>query len=314
VEWIDIPEPRAVDGDVPSVVVRNRVATLCGSDVPFFTGTWPEVSFPAEPTLSLHECVGEVVESESPEFEPGQRVLAVPVAHRGLADRFATPANQVAPLIGDRPEEELLMCQPLGTVYRGCRKLGNLIGQTVVILGQGPIGLMFSAVVRRLGARHVIAMDKLDKRLSVSTKMGATEAINVDREDPVEALRRINGGKLADLVVEAVGHQQETLNTAIRLAAPSSTVLCFGLGVQKHYTVDFAEMYYKNVRLINSSGFGMDLTDFIVAMGLIADGFVDVSPLITHRMPIERIQDAYELFTDRRDGVIKVALQFDGQV
>jgi threonine dehydrogenase-like Zn-dependent dehydrogenase len=164
--------------------------------------------------MSIHECLGTVVETTSSRFKEGDFVLALPGDFQsGLVEYFCVrdelaihlPREGVAP-------EHILVTQPLGTVIWACQKLGNIIDQDVVIIGQGPIGLLFSHLLSNLGARTIIAMDRIDARLAVSRKMRATHTINVSREDPIAMVREITHGKMADLVVEAVGHQADTLN------------------------------------------------------------------------------------------------------
>ena len=115
------------------------------------------------------------------------------------------------------------MCQPLGTVIWACRKLGSLLHQNVVVLGQGPMGLMFTHMMSNLGAKSVIAVDLLKYRLEASQRMRATHIINASTESLVERVTEITEGKMADLVVEVVGHQTDTINQCLDLVRRDGT-------------------------------------------------------------------------------------------
>ena len=171
---------------------------------------------------------------------------------------------------------------------------------------------MYCAMVRRLGVVTVIGMDRVPERVALATRMGATHTLNVDRDDVESSVRDITDGRMVDLVVEAVGHTAETINLGIRLIAQKGMVLPFGLPDEGGYPIRFAELFGKDGQLAPSSAGLFDAHDIVTAMGMIADGIIDVSPLITHHMPISEIQAAYELFESRRDGVVKVILDFEG--
>ena len=104
-----------------------------------------------------------------------------------------------------------------------------MLDKDVVVVGQGPIGQLFCAALRNLGAREIIAVDLLESRLAVSSEMGATATICNAKEDPVEAVKRITGGHLADIVLEVVGHEEQALNLCVDLCAQAGRILFFGI-------------------------------------------------------------------------------------
>jgi len=184
IELIDHPEP--VPGTAGEIVFQPEVACLCGSDTPYFAAEHPE--YPLQVGLSLHEMVGTVLWSDGTRFQAGQKVLAVPTNHVGIFERFAITENFVVPLDLRRPLEEMILCQPLGTVLYGLRLLPNLLGWNVVVVGQGPIGQLFCGALRNLGAKQIIGIDRIAARLSLSQRMGATAVINVEQEDPIDSV------------------------------------------------------------------------------------------------------------------------------
>ena len=179
------------------------------------------------------------------------------------------------------------MSQPLGTVVWACRKLPNLLNLDTVVIGQGPMGLLFTHILSNLGAKTVITTDLVDFRLSVSKKMHATHTINAAEEDPVAVVAEITEGRMADLVIEVVGHQTETINECLSLLKRDGTLLAFGVPDDQVYDFHFADFFRKNIRFIGSVGPDAP-NDFPLAMDMIAQGRLDVSPIITHHLPLQR--------------------------
>jgi len=307
---IELPIPDIVDGEI---LVKFQVGSICGSDLPYFlfdtshpllTGA----STPLPPMLSLHELVGLVARSRNKRFKEGDRVLALPtIPHRGLGEYFVSSDDRAISL-PDGPASQLVLCQPLGTVVHACNKLPELFGQTAVVLGQGPIGQLFTALLRHLGVAQLIAVDLLPERLKVSTRMGATHTVCGNAEEVVAAIEAITDGKGADLTVEAIG-KTETLKLATKLITRNGILLAFGLPHKYNYDFPLHEFFWKEGRLICSLGPTVD--DFRVAADLISDGVIAVAPLVTHTFPFNCAQEAFTLFADRTDGVIKVVLIAD---
>jgi threonine dehydrogenase-like Zn-dependent dehydrogenase len=306
-DLIEIPIPEIEAGEI---LVRLHVGSICGSDLPFFlfdtshpalTGA----STPLPPMLSLHELVGFVAHSRSERFKEGDRILALPtIPHRGLAEYFVSSDDRAVPLPAG-PANRLVVSQPLGTVVHACLKLPEVVGQTAVVLGQGATGQLFTALLHQMGVTRIIAVDLLPERLKVSTRMGAAHTICGSASDVANAVDAITDGKRADLAVEAIG-KVETLNLAAKLLRRNGTLLAFGLPHKYNYDFDFHEFFWNEGRLITSLGPTVD--DFRVAVEMIANGVIDVGPLITHSFPFSRAQEAFTLFADRADGVIKVTL------
>ncbi|HKE57752.1 MAG TPA: zinc-binding dehydrogenase [Pyrinomonadaceae bacterium] len=306
-QLIELPIPDIADGEI---LVKLQVGSICGSDLPYFLfdTSHPAISgasSPLPPTLSLHELVGVVAQSRNERFKEGDRVLALPtIPHRGLAQYFVSSDDRAVTL-PDGLANHFVLSQPLGTVVHGCNKLPELIGQTAVVLGQGPIGQLFTAMLHHLGVARLIAVDVLPERLKVSSQMGATHTVCGNGAEVVAAIETITEGKWADLTVEAIG-KTETLKLATKLIRRNGTVLAFGLPHQYNYDFPFHDFFWNEGRLICSLGPTVD--DFRVAVNLIANGVIAVAPLVTHTFPFSRAQDAFTLFADRTDGVIKVVL------
>jgi threonine dehydrogenase-like Zn-dependent dehydrogenase len=305
---VDIPEPQLDKSSPPGqILFEPHLSCLCGSDLPYFDS--PHTVYPQPIGYSLHEMVGTVVATSGQRYRPGDRVLAVPVRQHGLFERYVVSEDRAIPLDTRRPPEQALLAQPLGTVIFALKKLPSLLDKDVAIVGQGPIGQMFNACVRNLGAREIIGIDKIASRLAMSEKMGATAAVDSSREDPVEAVRKITGGTLPEIVIEAVGHEDQALDVCIDLCAKYGRILSFGVPPETIDALRWKDLFYKNITVHTSVD--PDFTrDFPLAMRWIGEGRMDLAALVTHRFPLKEIQTAFDTFRDRKDGAQKVLVEF----
>jgi threonine dehydrogenase-like Zn-dependent dehydrogenase len=303
---IEIPIPEIENGEI---LVQLHVGSICGSDLPYFLfdTSHPDltgITTPLPPTLSLHELVGVVSQSRNEHFKEGDRVLALPtIPHRGLAEYFVSSDDRAVLLPGGKANH-LVLSQPLGTVVHAWRKL-PLELETAVVLGQGPIGQLFTALLRQKGVGQLIAVDLLPERLELSTRMGATHTVCGNAAEVAAAIETITEGKLVELAVEAIG-KEETLNLASKMVRRNGTLLAFGLPHKYNYDFPFHDFFWNEGRLICS--LGPTVADFRIAVDLISNGVIDVAPLVTHTFPLSRAQEAFTLFADRADGVLKVLL------
>lgn len=289
------------------IIFQPELACLCGSDLLYFERDYPE--FPVQIGHSLHEMTGTVIETNGTRFKKGDRVLCVPENQLGLFERFRVSEERAIPLDTRRPEEQALLAQPLGTVIYALKKIPHLIDLDVVVVGQGPIGQLFNLALRNVGARQIIGIDLLESRLRSSPRTGATATIDASREDPVQAVTRLTGGRLADLVVEAVGHREQTLNLCGELCRRDGRILFFGVPPQRIDNVHWMEVFRKNITVHTSVNPDF-ARDFPLAMRWISEGRIDVAPVITHRFPLRDIQTAFDTFRERRDGALKVFIDF----
>ncbi|MFQ5994475.1 MAG: zinc-binding dehydrogenase [Acidiferrobacterales bacterium] len=309
-EIIETAEPNLESERDGSVLIRTNRSALCGSDMPAFAAERPAGDYPLAPGLSMHECIGVIAATRSRRFKEGDTVVSIPRAKNGLAEYFLADEAATVALVDSRDEDAMLISQPLGTIIWACRKLENLLNQHTVVLGQGPMGLLMTRMLSNMGAKTVIGMDLLDYRLAVSHQMGATHTINPTDVDPVEAVIDITGGALADLVVEMVGHQTETISECLKLVRRGGTVVAFGVPDEKVYGFQFSDFFRKNIHLIGAVGQEVQ-SDIPLAIDLIKQGRIDVAPIITHHLPFTEAQLGFELSLHKRDGAIKVFFEYD---
>ena len=317
IQLIDVPEPElpAAERAPGMILFQPEMTCLCGSDLPYFDGAFEghPVEYPQPVGMSLHEMVGTVVATNGSRWQQGQRVLAVPVGQQGLYERFVLSENRAVALHPGLSDEMAMLAQPFGTVVHALKKLPNMIDRDVVVLGQGPIGQMFNAGLRNLGARRIIGIDPIESRLRASLQMGATGTVCARGIDAEQAVRSQLDGQLPEFVIEAVGHKAQAFNDAVRLVRDYGTVLFFGVPPHSIDGVALRALMWKNGSLLTSLHPDFERT-FPLAMQWIAEGRVNLAPLLTHRFPLSNLQQAFDVFRDRTDGALKVLVEFPALV
>ena len=298
--------------DNGNMIIRIERAAICGTDKSSFIGTGS--AYPLAPGAPGHEAIGTVEECPSGKYEPGELVLVWGYGAGLFQELVVVPDEGHVRLPQEPVREVVLMSQLLGTVIHCLYKLGNVINNRVVILGQGPVGQLFNAAFRNLGASQIIGVDLLDYRLEVGQQMGTTHTINAADVDVTDAVEEITAGAMADIVVEAVG-TEETFNQTISLVRKDGTIIYFGIPDKKNEAglvqLGFREIFGKEPRVIVSAGPDPQ-RDYAVALQWITEGRIDVRPILTHVLPVEEIQAGFEMAFDKpqEHRPIKVVLRF----
>jgi L-iditol 2-dehydrogenase len=310
VETVEAPMPSAGEHEV---LIRTEFASICGSDLHQIWHGWNVKSWPQPPGYPGHEGVGEVVESRSERFKPGDHVLTVPhfLISRCFAAYQSVHQRYLVKLPEGRPRKPLLMAQQLATVIFAARQLPPLVGKTCVVLGQGSAGLFWDFVLRRSGAERIIAVDPIGHRLQVGQRMGAHSSMDVTGPAATATLGELTGGG-ADVVVEAVG-SATTLSQAFDIVRPGGTVVLFGLP-ESDGPVPFRFDAFFRKRCVAYTCHGSQDEPGLVAVRLaldwIASGQIDMAPVLTHFFPASKAQQAFELAASPSDGAVKVTLTF----
>ncbi len=307
-EFVEVPVPTLRPGHG---LVRPLLLSLCGSDVRSVYYA-PEDEYPLAVGRGGHEVIAQVeaLAGSPPGVGVGDSVMALVPGDAGMSERFVTATDNLLALPADCPREHLLMAQQLGTVIFACRRLPNVVGMDTVVIGQGSAGLFFDAMLRRLGAERVVALDVIEQRVAAGLKLGATHALNIHGVDPISAVADITGGRMADLVIEAVG-EPETINLMPHLVRKGGHLMSFGVPRGPHvFPFDYFSLFRKTCHFTSSDGTieepGRRSTR--MALDLIAKGEIDVTPMLTHRLSFARVKEAYELARSREDGVIKIVI------
>jgi L-iditol 2-dehydrogenase len=303
-ETVEVDEPDAPRAG--RAVVRFEAGGICGSDLPSFLGLRDLLvgASHGKPGYPLHELVGEVEASAADDLPVGARVVGWAEGHLGLAEKFVARADQVCVLGDELSSVHATVIQPLCTVLYAVRRLGDVSGARVAVIGQGSIGMLFSYVLKAAGAGHVTGVDPIDRR-------DAAEAFGVDTMEwrtSSEWAASLGDDARPDIVVEAVGHQAATLEHAVEAVAHGGTVLAFGVPDDTHYAFPFARFFRKDATLL--AGITRDRRRSLdVARDYLVEHRAMLEPYVTHVIPAADAQKAFELAVQPTAGRLKVVLE-----
>ncbi|MGV9697808.1 zinc-dependent alcohol dehydrogenase family protein [Streptomyces sp. NPDC003470] len=330
--WEEVPDPEI---DEPTdAVVRVDAVTICGTDLHILKGDVPEVR---PGTVLGHEAVGEIVEvgGDVRTVRPGDRVLVSCITACGrcrycregaygqcrggggwilghLIDgaqaeyvRVPHADLSVHPLPGAVTNEDAVM---LADIFPTAYEVGVLKGRvrpgdTVVVVGAGPIGLAAIATARLFAPERVIAVDVAASRLEAARKLGA-EVVADAREGPEQLVEDLTDGLGADVAVEAVG-VPETFETCTRMVRPGGHVANIGVH-GKPVTLHLEDLWIKNVTITTGL---VDTHSTPTLLRMATAGRLPLTQLMTHTFPLDRMEEAYDVFSRAADtGALKVVL------
>jgi alcohol dehydrogenase len=335
----EVDRPRA---DVGDAVIRVTLTTICGTDLHILRG-----EYHVKPGLIIgHEPVGVIEELGVgvTGYSVGDRVLVGAITPCGQCRaclsghlsqcghgegyeaiggwRFGNTINgaqaeylrvpnaqaNLAKIPDELSDEQVVLLADIASTGFSGAESGNIrIGDSVVVFAQGPIGLCATAGAKLMGATLIIGIDADETRLSMARRMGADVVLDYRAVDVIAEVKRLTGGG-ADVAIEALGTQQ-TFESALRSLRPGGTLSSLGV--------------YSGKLEIPYEAFAAGLGDHRMVttlcpggkermrrlMEVVRSGRVDLTPLLTHAFPLDKITDAYELFGSRRDGVLKVAIK-----
>ena len=315
------------------VLVSPRLVGICGSDLHYYKegriGDWRV----QEPHVLGHEFAG-VVEKAGPDTEtvsPGTPVAVEPIVpcgdcdscHRGvynlcphirftgsphtdgaLQDAVVVPARGIHPLPDGMPFSLGALVEPTSIAVHAVRRSGLQPGETVTIIGAGPIGLLILAVCRAYGAGAVYITDIDPGRLAIAESLGATAAIDV-RGMETHRIRQHTDPLGTEIAFEAVG-SATTLETAMHLARPSGRVVAVGVNITEHIPFNMMTAQSRETTVIPIY-LGRDA--FPESIELLASGQIDGEQLISHRFPLEQATEAMDTALNAGAGAVKVMIE-----
>ena len=310
------------------VLVKVRAATTCGTDLKIYQRGYVSGVIKL-PTVFGHEWAGDIVEVGEgvSSLKEGMRVragnsspcLRCYMCQRGdynlcldmmwlwgaYAEYIKVPSRIVMlntqEIPGHVSYEEAAVTEPLACVLHGVEKARVKLGDAVAIIGAGPIGLLHLLTVRKMGAGKIIISDTIDERLKLAEKIGADETINTKREDTIAETKRLTDGYGADVVIEAIG-LPATWEQALRMVRKGGTVLEFGgCPPGTEIKVSTEQLHYGETTVLGA--FHTTPAHFKKALNLIASGTIDVKPLITKKMRLDEIKDAFEILTTSKSDI-----------
>ena len=330
----DVAIPTAGPGEA---ILRIRLTTICGTDVHIVRG-----EYPVSAGLVLgHEAVGTIHELGSgvTGYKVGQRVLVGAITPCGQCEaclannrsqcqgalggwRLGNSSNGVqaqyaripfaqanlAVIPDELTDEQVVLLADIASTGFSAVESGDVqFGDNVAIFGQGPIGLCATLGAKLRGAAQIIAVDADPHRLSIARKFGATSMILAEA-DTVGEIKELTENRGVDVAIEAIG-LQDTFAKALRVLKPGGTLSSVGV--------------YSEAPVIPLDAFMAGLGDHKIVttlcpggkermmrlMRLVETGRIDLRPLLTHVFPLDRIAEAYELFSSRKENVLKVAIR-----
>lgn len=342
---IELEDKRIPDVGPNDALIRITTTTICGTDVHILKGEYPVergLTIGHEP-VGIIEKLGAGVQG----FKEGQRVIAGAITPSGTSNaclcgqcsqdgagtkhgfkpmggwRFGNTidgsqaeyllvpdANANLAVVPDHlTDEQVLMCPDImSTGFMGAENAQIKIGDSVAIFAQGPIGLCATAGAKLMGATKIIAVDGVPARLEMAKQMGADEVVDFTKCNPVDKILELTDGRGVDVAIEALG-QQVTFQNCLEVLRPGGTLSSLGV--------------YSGDLTIPLNSFSAGLGDNKIITGLcpggkermrrlmdvVGSGRVDLSAMVTHEMKLDQIVDAYDLFANQRDGVLKVAIK-----
>jgi 2-desacetyl-2-hydroxyethyl bacteriochlorophyllide A dehydrogenase len=323
------PEPELQAPD--DAILRVEASGICGSDLHIYHGR-----VPVEPGFTIgHEFVGtvEAVGDAVTQVAPGDRVLGTfhtacgtcffcrkgefqncddmrvfghgsgsgnlqgTQAERALVPHANLGLRRVPDGVSDAAA--LFAGDVMGTGYHSIVAAGTKPGDSVAVVGLGPVGLCATIAAKVAGAAHVIAIDPVEERGRTAERLGAIYL----NEDPRAAVKEITDGRGVDVAVDAVGHP-DALDTAIRLARKGGTVSVVGVYAERQQ-VHMGLVWIKTLRFV--SGRANVIAHLDPVLALMRRGVVEISPLVSQELPLTDAPDAYEAYAQH--SALKILLR-----
>jgi 2-desacetyl-2-hydroxyethyl bacteriochlorophyllide A dehydrogenase len=312
VDVLERPDPRIERPD--DVVVRVAANGLCGSDLRAFA-TPPEMVYD-KGVIVGHEFSGTVVDvGDETELEPGTHVVVHPniwcqkcwycrSGYTNLCERFVhigsmrdggaaefcvVPERMVYRIPHEMPFDLAALAEPLACVLNGTRQAAVHPGESVLVLGGGPIGLLYVMLFKAAGASPLIVSEPAAQRAAWARELGADIVVNPTASDVEAAVRELTGGRGADVAIDSVGG---LLSSAVASVRKRGRVFIFGLNERADAVLRPADLVYKELAV---SGVYIARGTFPLAVDLLTENALGFDRLLTHRLQLEQIDKAIEL-------------------
>src|SRR5215467_5997890 len=223
----------------------------------------------------------------------------------GFAEYAVNHINTIIPVPDSMSDPEATLVVTAGTSMYGLTELGGLVaGESVVVIGPGPIGLLAVAVAKALGASPVVLTGTRTRRLAIGKELGADRVINIGEENPVDVVKQLTGGIGADYVIECAGSEQ-TIDQAIHMASRGGKI-CLAAFPHEPVTTNIAHLVRNNIYVYGIRGEGRSATHR--AMELMAEKRFDATKIHTHTFPLADLPTALRYARERVDDAIKVVV------
>jgi 2-desacetyl-2-hydroxyethyl bacteriochlorophyllide A dehydrogenase len=323
----EVPEPEVKTGEV---LVRVKAAGICGSDVHAFEG---KSKRRVPPLILGHEFSGVVADVGTGvlDFRNGDRVVVEPAISCGkcepcsngrtdicleirfiglhlpgaFAEYVTVPASKCYKLPDSVSFDEAALVEPLSVATHAVNMTPTKVGDNLLIVGSGVVGLMILQVARLGISGSIFVSDLIDYKLDLAKRLGANVIIHSRREDVSKRVGELTKGKGVDVVMEAVG-VQATLQQAMTVVKKGGMVTVTGL-LEQMMNVDMMKLVTNEITM--RGGYLYTSAEFKTSLDLVATGTVQLKPLITHSFPLGNISDAVDLLTEGKEQHVKILLK-----
>jgi len=332
-EMREIPEPVLVNPN--DVKIRMSVVGICGSDIHYYTQGQIGSQVVEYPFAVGHEGAGVVVETGTAvkKVRPGDAIAIEPAmpcwkcdqclsgrhhtcrklrflgcpgqAEGCLMEYIVMPEESCFPLKGSLRTDHGAISEPLAIGVYSVKRSDGVRGKKIGILGYGPIGMSVMLAARAEGAGSFFITDKIDRRLAIAVREGASLTANPDKENVTDRILKKEALGL-DVVFECCG-QQEAMTQAVDLLNPGGKLIVVGIPEFDNWIVDVEKTRRKEISL----QFIRRQVDCVEpALSLMETGKINIDNMITHRFPFGKTKEAFELVAGYRDGVMKAMIDF----
>ena len=323
--WLEeLPQPQIGPNDV---LIQIAKTAICGTDMHIFNwDEWARKTIPV-PMAVGHEYCGRVVEigSEVRGLRVGDRVsgeghitcghcrncragrrhlcrnaIGVGVNRPGaFAEYLAIPADNAFKLPDSISDDIAAILDPFGNATHTALAF-NMVGEDVLITGAGPIGIMAVAIARFVGARHVVITDVNDFRLDLAKQMGATRAVNVQRETIDQTMSTLGMQEGFDVGLEMSGHIT-AFRDLLRTMHHGGSVALLGIPPQEA-AIDWTQVIFKGLTL--KGIYGREMFETWYKMASLLQSGLSLQPLITHHLPVQDYREAFAIMGSGRAGKV----------
>jgi L-iditol 2-dehydrogenase len=318
------------------VLIRMKTLGVCGSDIHYYTTGRIGSQVVEYPFAVGHEGSGRVekVGNGVTRVAPGDRIAIEPAmpcgecdqclagrphtcrhlrflgcpgqAEGSLSEYIVMPESSCFPIPETMSFDEAAISEPLAIGLYAVKQSVPMEGASVGILGFGPIGMSVLLPALAMGAERIYVTDKINERLAIASRSGASLTANPLEEDVLDKIRS-EEPSLLDVVFECCG-QQEALDQAVELLKPGGKLMIIGIPEfdRWSFSADQArrkELSLQHVRRQNGA--------LEPVLEMLEKKVIDVSAMPTHRFPFQRAREAFELVADYRDGVMKAMIDFE---
>ena len=228
--------------------------------------------------------------------------------HGGFAEYTTAHASGLFKIPDSMSDEEGVLVEPLAVGVRALAQARATYQDRVAIIGGGTIGLLCMAVAKANGVKETLITVKYPQQAAVARALGVDHVVDVTQQDLRTVVKALTGGFGMEVVIETVGGAKD-FDDALAIARRRGTVVLVG-GYHKPLTVDLSRIVWPEVMITGSNCYGYSglQTDFQMAIDLIAGGKVDVTKIVTHRLPLQAITQAFAIAADKSLGAVKVHL------